>query len=443
MRPEPVSARRPQLPPEPNRDRVDGEVPAPQVLPRARRGDVRQRPRVRVGLAARSSEVVGVAVELDGGGPEPVVDPRPAEAPRKRGGVSVDQEVELVRPPAEQEVPDSPADQVDALGVGQRPKERAGGRERLDLLDQPRWRRNVHAGIFARGADGRVGDCPTAWLVASMRVMPSSGSRRLLRVGLVAVAVLLLVVAGAVAFVLLHTPGNVSHPNLSFTLPPTTSTTVVPPPKKKVVVNDFEWPRYGYDAARTRFFPGAQRVHPPFRVGWRYEDHALLEFPPVIYQNTLYQLDDDASIKAINKLNGHLIWQHKIGTLAAASPALGIKQHLLFVSILSKASHSPGNGSLDAISMKSGRIVWSHPLPAGTESSPMAWGSSVYFGDQSGTVYSLRGRSTARARELDLSRQRRDQGGAGARQRRPLLRRLRRPRIYALNAEHRPPDLGR
>jgi outer membrane protein assembly factor BamB len=225
-----------------------------------------------------------------------------------------------------------------------------------------------------------------------MRVMPSSGSRRLLRVGLVAVAVLLLVVAGAVAFVLLHEPGNVSHPNLSFTLPPTTSTTVAPPPKKKVVVNDFEWPRYGYDAARTRFLPGAQRVHPPFRVGWRYEDYALLEFPPVIYQNTLYQLDDDGSIKAINKLNGHLIWQHKIGTLAAASPALGVKQHLVFVPILSNRSHSPGNGSLDAISMKTGRIVWSHPVPAGTESSPMAWGTTVYFGDQSGTVYALRAR---------------------------------------------------
>src|SRR5277367_2575801 len=125
-----------------------------------------------------------------------------------------------------------------------------------------------HRDLCARGRRACWG--LSGGLVASMRVMPSSGSRRLLRVGLVAVAVLLLVVAGAVAFVLLHTPGNVSHPNLSFTLPPTTSTTVAPPPKKKVVVNDFEWPRYGYDAARTRFFPGAERVHPPFRVGWRY-----------------------------------------------------------------------------------------------------------------------------------------------------------------------------
>ncbi len=223
-----------------------------------------------------------------------------------------------------------------------------------------------------------------------MPPMPSLGSGRLLRVGLVALAVLLVIVGAAVAFVLLHSPGNVSHPNLSFTAP-TTSTPAASPPKHRVVVNTFEWPRYGYDAARTRFFP-ARGLQPPFRVGWSYEDYALLEFPPVIYQNTLYQLDDDASIKAINKLNGRLIWQHKIGTLAAASPAIGVAQGLVFVPILSNTGNSPGNGSLVAVSMKTGRVVWSHPVPAGTESSPMTWGTTVYFGDQAGNVYALRAR---------------------------------------------------
>jgi outer membrane protein assembly factor BamB len=207
----------------------------------------------------------------------------------------------------------------------------------------------------------------------------------------VAVAVLLVMVGAAVAFVLLHSPGNISHPNLSFTAP-TTAPAAPPPRRRRVAVDTFEWPRYGFDAARTRFFPGARGLQPPFRVGWTYEDYALLEFPPVIYQKTLYQLDDDASIKAINKLNGHLIWQRKLGTLAAASPAIGVRQHLLFVPILSNHTHSPGNGSLVAVSMKTGRVVWSHPVAAGTESSPMAWGSTVYYGDQAGNVQALRAR---------------------------------------------------
>ena len=64
----------------------------------------------------------------------------------------------------------------------------------------------------------------------------------------------------------------------------------------------------------------------------------------------------------------------------------------MYVSLLSSNPHpgsTPGNGRFAALSMKTGQVVWSKPIPAGTESSPIAWGNAVYFGDQSGTVYSL------------------------------------------------------
>jgi outer membrane protein assembly factor BamB len=225
--------------------------------------------------------------------------------------------------------------------------------------------------------------------------MPSPGSRRVLRRVLVAVAVLLVALGGTVAFLLLHAPGNVSHPDLSFTVPPPTATDAPPAPphkKKTPVVDNFAWPRYGFDAARTRFFPGGSKLNPPLKVGWRFQDYALLEFPPVIYQNNLYLLDDDGSAKELNKLNGHKIWERKIGTVAAASPAIGEKQGLVYFSVLSTnhgAGSTPGNGRFVALSMKTGKIKWSLNVPAGTESSPLAWGNDVYFGDQSGTVYSL------------------------------------------------------
>jgi outer membrane protein assembly factor BamB len=207
---------------------------------------------------------------------------------------------------------------------------------------------------------------------------------------LAAVAVLLVVVGGAVAFVLLHQPGNVSHPNLSFTNSTTITSTTTK--RRRVVVDNFVWPRYGFDAERTRSFPGARGLRPPLRVGWHYDDYALLEFPPVMYKTTLYNLDDDGSVKAIDSRNGRWIWQHKEGTLSAASPAVGVPQHLIFVPILSFHGHSPGGGRFLALSMRTGHVVWSRPIPSGTESSPMAYGGSVYFGDQSGTVYSLRAR---------------------------------------------------
>jgi len=223
-----------------------------------------------------------------------------------------------------------------------------------------------------------------------------SSSQRRRRRGLVAAAVLLVLVAGAVTFILLHSPGNVSHPNVEFTRPTTTS---APAPRKPPkVVPPFQWLRYGYDAARTRDFTATRAPAPPFRRGWRFEDYALLEFPPVIYGNTLYVVDDDGSAKAIDKRTGHKLWETKVGTLAAASPALGVRQKLVYVPILSTnpsapSTQAPGNGRVVALSMSTGRVVWSHAVAPGTESSPLAWANSVYFGDQNGIVYSLNART--------------------------------------------------
>jgi outer membrane protein assembly factor BamB len=222
-----------------------------------------------------------------------------------------------------------------------------------------------------------------------MAAMPSPGSRRPLRRGLVAAVAILVVAVGAVAFVLAHAPGNVSHPNLQFTSP-TSATTTAPVRRTRPVVDNFQWPWYGFDGGRTRNFQGPSDLHPPLHIGWRFSDGALLEFPPVIHRQTLYVLDDDGSARAISTTTGHVLWQRKLGTLSAASPAVGAQAGLLLMPILSISGHTPGDGRFVALSMRTGRVVWSRPLPAGSESSPIVDGPTVYFGDQSGTLYALR-----------------------------------------------------
>ena len=213
------------------------------------------------------------------------------------------------------------------------------------------------------------------------------GSRRWLWRGLLAAVVALVIAGAAVAFVLAHAPGNVSHPNLEFTTP-TTSTAPAPRPRASKQVNNFQWPVYGFNNGRTRFFAAPANIAPPVHVGWRFNDGALLEFPPVIYHETLFVLDDDCSARAININNGHVRWFRKIGSLCAASPAIAPQAGLVLMPALAQGGHSPGNGRFVALSMKTGRIVWSRPVGAGSESSPIVHGITVYFGDQAGNLYS-------------------------------------------------------
>ena len=225
-----------------------------------------------------------------------------------------------------------------------------------------------------------------------------TGKYRLLAYAASAAGVL--VVAGGL-FVLLNQPGNVSHPKLSFTAPATTPTvthTTPPkkPPHKKPPPDHFKWLLYGYNPQRTRdFVDAASDLHPPFRRGWTLGGNATIEFPPTIYGHALFFMDDGATVKKVDAVNGHVYWEKHVGTLSAATPALDVSRQLLFVPVLSATSSSPGNGRFVAMSMQNGRTVWSKPIPAGSESQPLVAQGTVYFGDQDGNVYALNERNGA------------------------------------------------
>ena len=178
---------------------------------------------------------------------------------------------------------------------------------------------------------------------------------------------------------------------------PATAPPHAPPPRpgrsRARLRRDEPWPLYGYNLSRTRARSrSGARLDPPLRVGWKFFDGALLEFPPVIYHNTLYFEDVNGWARAVSTANGHVLWKRRVGTLAAASPALDIRHKLVFFVLLSTSpgATAPGNGAVVAVSMKTGKVAWSHSLPPGSESSPLVHGLSVFLGDQGGTVYSFR-----------------------------------------------------
>ncbi len=177
--------------------------------------------------------------------------------------------------------------------------------------------------------------------------------------------------------------GSIYHPHARFVPQPT-------PTLPKKGPDRFAWPLYGYNKNHTRFFPAPPAVRPPFNTIWVRNRHALLEFPPVMYGNHIFQLADDGTIAAIDKTNGRTFWSRHLGALSASSPA--VNGSTVYATVLSTGSSS-SPGRIFALTFKSGQTRWARDISSPTESSPMLDGNRVIFGSQSGTVYALNARN--------------------------------------------------
>jgi outer membrane protein assembly factor BamB len=206
-------------------------------------------------------------------------------------------------------------------------------------------------------------------------------SLRYRRIRAALVAVVVLVAAAALGGYLYerHRTGSIYHPHARFVPQPTPTLPTRGPSR-------FAWPLYGYTKDHTRFFPAPGRVHPPFRRLWVRNTHALLEFPPVIYGNLIYQLDDNAVLSAIDKRNGHAVWTRSLGQLSASTPA--VTANTVYVTILA-SGHPRKPGRIVALNSANGSIRWFRSLPSPSESSPLIDHGRLFFGSQGGIVYAL------------------------------------------------------
>jgi outer membrane protein assembly factor BamB len=214
------------------------------------------------------------------------------------------------------------------------------------------------------------------------RLVPRSKRIRL------ALAALTLLIAGAALAGYLYErnrTGSIYHPHARFVPQPTPA-----PPKATPPANRFSWPIYGYTKNHTRFFPASAAVHPPFKRLWVHNDHALLEFPPVIYGERIFQLADDAVLTAVDRRTGHSVWIAPLGRLSASSPA--VTANTVYATVLATGNHaSPGR--ILALNSATGKVRWSRSLPSPSESSPLIDHARVFFGSQNGTVYALNART--------------------------------------------------
>jgi outer membrane protein assembly factor BamB len=208
---------------------------------------------------------------------------------------------------------------------------------------------------------------------------PNRPSPQLLR-RLIAAAIALVVIGVPVAIFVVHKrrPGNIFHPDVPFAAQ-------APQAAKATGSAAAPWPVYGYSKNHARVAPVPVKFHPPFRRVWIAYGGALLEFPPVIDHNALYQLSDDGLVRAIATTTGRVLWQRRIGTLSASSPAAS--GNSVYVTLL---EHGRGRrGRVAALRQSDGAVRWIRDLPSRSESSPLLDRGKLYLGSENGTVYAL------------------------------------------------------
>jgi outer membrane protein assembly factor BamB len=160
-----------------------------------------------------------------------------------------------------------------------------------------------------------------------------------------------------------------------------------PPPKQDT---SLPWPTYGADNARSRGV-SADGIRPPFRRAWTFYGRALLEFPPVVGYGSVFEEGFDGRIHAIDPTNGTERWRYFSHRCGWSSPALG--DGLVFATFIGDPRCSKlRNGSLDALSARTGKIRWRLDIGS-CESSPLFAHGTVYIGDQNGRVYAFAART--------------------------------------------------
>jgi outer membrane protein assembly factor BamB len=140
-----------------------------------------------------------------------------------------------------------------------------------------------------------------------------------------------------------------------------------------------QWPRYGATPARTQTQLGL-RVRPPFHVVWSRGMGSLIEFPAVVANGVAFIGNARGTVRALSMRTGELVWRRELHqTLAASAAVWGDK---LVV-------HTMGAGRIYVLRRSDGRILWTRTVGSPVESSPLVVRGVDYFGAWNGRVYAL------------------------------------------------------
>jgi outer membrane protein assembly factor BamB len=140
-----------------------------------------------------------------------------------------------------------------------------------------------------------------------------------------------------------------------------------------------QWPVYGATPSRSQ----AQRyirLRPPFRTVWAVPLGGLVEFPAVVDDGVAYVGNFKGTLHAISMRFGTILWRHETPHAKMASSPAVDGDKLVYHSM---------DGHVFVLDRADGRPAWSWAAGSAIESSPIVHDGVDYFGTWSGRLYAL------------------------------------------------------
>jgi outer membrane protein assembly factor BamB len=152
---------------------------------------------------------------------------------------------------------------------------------------------------------------------------------------------------------------------------------------RRVVVRVYraglQWPMYGATPARTQSHP-AIGLRPPFRLVWSRGLGSLVEFPAVVSDGVAYVGNNQGTVYALSMRNGRVLWRHAVpGGKMASSPAVAGDDLVV---------HGM-DGVVRVLDRRTGGLRFAVRVGSPIESSPIVRDGIDYFGAWNGNVYAL------------------------------------------------------
>ena len=140
-----------------------------------------------------------------------------------------------------------------------------------------------------------------------------------------------------------------------------------------------QWTMYGASPTRTQTQTRI-RVRPPFRVVWSRGLGSLVEFPAVVTDGVAYVANARGTVRALDMRTGTVIWRHDTphGKMASSPAVWGT---VLVVHGM--------DGHVWVLRRSDGRLLWDYDVDSPVESSPVVDHGVDVFGAWDGTITAL------------------------------------------------------